>query len=139
MTNDETDTATVQPAAAWPSYEEDHAQAELAALRMLVAKASLSSVRQRTGLSWAHIYRLATLVNEEARDPAVPRNVLRDPRPRRPARIQVVEPHQESLPEPADTDGAPASKGTVTGPPETQPEPPATSPAEPEQLSLMCV
>ncbi|MEU6331490.1 hypothetical protein ABZ851_30065 [Streptomyces sp. NPDC047049] len=139
MTNDEADKATIQPAVAWPSYQEGHAHAELAALRMLVEKVPLTSIRRRTKLSWAHIHRLAELVSEESRNPAVPRNVMREPRRRRPARVRVIEPHQEALPEPAEPEDVPVSQTTTQRPPETPPEMHAAALAVPEQLSLLCV
>ncbi|MFJ8676707.1 hypothetical protein [Streptomyces sp. NPDC093589] len=156
MTNDETDKATIQPAVAWPSYQEGHAHAELAALRMLVDQVPLTSIRRRTKLSWAHIHRLAEVVSEESRNPAVPRNVMRQPRRRRPARVRVIEPHQEALPEPPEPPepsepsepaepadsiepgDAPAIQ-TTPRPPETPPEMLAAPLAVPEQLSLLCV
>ncbi|WP_431983915.1 hypothetical protein [Streptomyces qinglanensis] len=96
----------------------------------------------RTRLSWAHIRRLSDLVAEEAKNPTTPRNVLRDRRRTRPARVRVVEPRQDVLPSPADTD-EPTTTGGPHQPPHQQanahekaiasPEP------EPEQLSLMCI
>ncbi|MFD3422649.1 hypothetical protein [Streptomyces decoyicus] len=137
MTTEEPDTTTIQPAVAWPSYELDHARAEVVALRMLVEGATLSRVRQRTRLGWEHIYRLADVVREEARTPAAPRNVLRDRRPRRPARIRVVEPRQEELPQPTGTEDAPDNQDAMHGP--REPDTPVAARAEPEQLALICV
>ncbi|GGX53126.1 hypothetical protein [Streptomyces noursei] len=128
----------VKPASKWPKYEESHAQAEIVALRMLVAGATDRSVRQRTNLSWAHIHRLAVLVAEEASDPVAPRNVMRNPRPLRPARIRVVTPRQETSPDPAAPEAPPASQDTRKQPSETQVPTSAASPTEPEQLSLLC-
>ncbi|MFH0246169.1 hypothetical protein ACGRHY_27975 [Streptomyces sp. HK10] len=138
MTNGETKKTamvTVQPAATWPTYEADHARAELAAMQMLVAGTPLPRIKQRTHLSWAHLKRLAELVAEEAQNPAKPRNVLRDRRPRRPARIRVV-------PKPAhglisESNDIPKSESTASPPPE--PRALVDADSKPEQLSLICI
>ncbi|MEV7887471.1 hypothetical protein ACWD3I_25800 [Streptomyces sp. NPDC002817] len=136
-TTDETPT-TVQPAAAWPNYETDHARKELAAMKMLCAGASLRTVRLRTQLSWAQVRALAEVVAEDATTPP-PRNVLRDPRPHRAARIRVVPrpPVQEPADDPPPTD---TTEQLSLLPEEKAPREEAyVTASEPEQLSLMCL
>ncbi|MFJ1742620.1 hypothetical protein ACIOG4_28590 [Streptomyces microflavus] len=119
MTNEtKTEKATVQPARAWPSYEADHARAELAALRMLCARAPMHHIRTRTRLSWAHIHRLAELVAEDSAAPA-PRNVIRDRRTSRPARVRVVRPRRSAPPAAGEED---RTAGPSAKPPEREPE-----------------
>ncbi|MEV1040436.1 hypothetical protein AB0J01_27855 [Streptomyces sp. NPDC050204] len=117
--NDDTGQATVQPAAAWPVFEEGHAQAEMAALHMLCNGASLRSIRLRTRLTYPAINRLALVVAEEAKNPARPRNVLRD---RRPARIRGAKAPPPPAPEPEQLE---ADIGPAATPPK-QPETPST-------------
>lgn len=136
-TTDET-TTTVQPAAAWPNYETDHARKELAAMRMLCDGASLRTVKLRTQLSWAQIRALADVVAEDANTPP-PRNVLREPRPHRAARIRVV----PRPPAQAPTDDPPSTDSTeqlsLLPKQEALREEACAPAAEPQQLSLMCL
>lgn len=141
MTTDETTdttTATVQPAAAWPNYEADHARKELAAMKMLCDGASLRTVQLRTRLSWAQVRALADVVAEDAATPP-PRNVLRDRRPHRAARIRVVP--RPPAQEPADDPPSPDTTEQLSLLPEQEaPRAETCAPAaEPEQLSLMCL
>ncbi|MFI7087713.1 hypothetical protein ACIBUR_29465 [Streptomyces anulatus] len=141
MTTDETkpEKAKVQPARAWPTYEADHAHAELAALRMLCAGAPLRHIRTRTRLSWAHIHRLAKLVAED-RAP-VPRNVIRDRRSLRPARVRVVQRHRPIPPAAASSAAwAPGDAGEedgTSGPSARSSERTPEVLTEPEQLALI--
>nr|WP_258404959.1 hypothetical protein [Streptomyces sp. FR1] len=147
MTTDDTSTTddtttTIQPAAPWPNYEADHARKELAAMQMLCNGASLRTVRLRTQLSWAQVKALAEVVAEDAKTPP-PRNVLRDPRPHRAARIRVVprRPAPEPAQEPADEVPSTDTTEQLSLLPEQEaPREKSHAPvAEPEQLSLMCL
>ncbi|WP_019061508.1 hypothetical protein [Streptomyces prunicolor] len=136
-TTDET-TATVQPAAAWPNYESDHARKELSAMRMLCDGASLRTVKLRTQLTWPQVRALAELVAEDAKTPP-PRNVLRDARPHRAARIRVVPrpPAQAPADDPPSTD---TTEQLNLLPEQEAPREEDCAPAAaPEQLSLMCL
>lgn len=133
-TSEETPTkVTVKPARPWPVFEEDHAKAELAALKMLSTGHSERAVAQhfRKHLSYAQIRALAQIVAEEAAHPVQPRNVLRKPRPRRPARVRVVD-RTGQAPDPEAQSTAEGRQSTL--PLEATPAP-APQP-EPEQLSL---
>ncbi|EGX54589.1 MULTISPECIES: hypothetical protein [Streptomyces] len=147
MTTDDTPTTdetitTVQPAAPWPNYEADHARKELAAMKMLCDGASLRTVRLRTQLSWAQVRALAEVVAEDATTPP-PRNVLRDRRPHRAARIRVVprRPAPESAQESADeVQSTDTTEQLSLLPEQEDPREKGYAPvAEPEQLSLMCL
>ncbi|MFI8932488.1 hypothetical protein ACIG3E_33095 [Streptomyces sp. NPDC053474] len=88
--NHPTNSTTIRPAAAWPTFEADHARAELEAMKLLCARVPMRNVTVRTGLRMAHVRWLAKLVAEDATTPA-PRNVLRHPRRPRAARIRVID------------------------------------------------
>ncbi|MFF8992529.1 hypothetical protein ACF09H_21840 [Streptomyces sp. NPDC014983] len=96
---------TVQPAAPWPVYNVDRAQAELIAMELLTKGVSQFRVRHMTKLSSYNVRRLAQIVAEEAANPATPRIVCRTPqRPVRPLRspqgmrIQPARPRRATSP-----------------------------------------
>lgn len=96
---------TVQPAAPWPIYNVDRAQAELIAMELLTKGFSQFRVRHMTQLSAYNVRRLASIVAEEAANPATPRIVCRTPqrapRPLRSSqgvRIQPARPHRVTRP-----------------------------------------
>ncbi|MGW1290961.1 hypothetical protein ACWD4N_47320 [Streptomyces sp. NPDC002586] len=114
-----TNTAKVRPATPWPQFNISRAHAELRAIEMLMRGASYLRVRHATRLSPKEVRRLATIVAEEAANPASPRIVCRTPTRGQAARIKVRRP--------ADSDQAANS----------------TAPAEPDEpvqmtLSLDC-
>ncbi|MFE1189972.1 hypothetical protein [[Kitasatospora] papulosa] len=70
---------TIQPAAPWPIYNVDRAQAELIAMDLLTKGVAQFRVRHMTKLSAHNVRRLAAIVAEEAANPAAPRIVCRTP------------------------------------------------------------
>ncbi|WP_217231351.1 hypothetical protein [Streptomyces anulatus] len=71
--------ATVQPAAPWPVYNVDRAQAELIAMDLLAKGVAQFRVRHMTKLSAYNVRRLAAILAEEANNPPTPRIVCRTP------------------------------------------------------------